>query len=194
MKRKGNFLKFLRTAHGWLGIFVMPWVLIMGLTGFYLNHSKMVMSAFQPAELAESQFEGLRPAAPITLDTVQELAKSIWPARPIKKVWEKEYHGWPAYHVRIGGELVIQSISTGHYYVKTLYTRRTFGASGELVHSKTYWKKMLKDLHENGWLGGGLGTLLADILSISLILFGLSGSMMWIIPRIRKFENSNKSI
>ncbi len=36
MSSKGEFLRMLRIVHEWLGILVVPWVLIMGLTGFYL--------------------------------------------------------------------------------------------------------------------------------------------------------------
>ena len=184
-------MRGLRTFHGWLGIFVVPWVLIMGLTGIYMNHSKMVLSLFKQKEFAESQFNGLRPPAPITQDYARIFAESIWPERPIKKIWKKDYHGWPSFFVRKNKGLIILSIPTGHYYVKTRYTRRTFSPDGELVHEKLYWGRVFKDLHETGWLGGGLGTLLADIVSIAMIMFGVTGPMMWTIPRVRRLFRSS---
>ena len=192
VKAKGDFLRTLRTIHGWLGIFVVPWVLIMGLTGFYMNHSKMVLSLFQQKEFSESQFEKFQPPTTITRDTARILAESVWPKQSIKKIWKKDYHGRSSFYVRKATGLVILSIPTGHYYLKTRYTRRTFSPKGELVHKKIYWGRIFKDLHETGWLGGGMGTLLADIISIALIFFGVSGSMMWTIPRVRRFFRSSE--
>ena len=37
---KAQVLRGLRTVHTWLGVLVVPWIIIIGATGFYLNHSK----------------------------------------------------------------------------------------------------------------------------------------------------------
>lgn len=193
MIAKGGFLTTIRTIHGWLGILVVPWVLIMGATGFYMNHTRMVLSVVQQAEFAESSFNELQPPAPITKDTARLLAQSHWPDQPILSVVKKKYHGWPSYFVKKTGELFILSIPTGHYYLKTRYSRRTYMPNGTLVHSKTYWGRVFKDLHATGWLGGFVGTLIADFVSIALVLFGVTGSVLWLTPRVRKLNRSLKN-
>jgi len=190
-KRKGRFLRALRAVHGWIGVVVVPWVFIMGLTGFYLNHSKTIMSFVPQEKYDERQFNLLKPALPITEKSARILANSIWPELPVRKIWKKTYHGWPSYFVRKGNRRIILSIPTGHYYAKVRYSRQTFTPGGKLVHTKIYWWRILKDLHERGWIGGALGTWLTDIFSAALILFGLSGAIMWGTPRIRKLKRSS---
>ncbi|MDA1098864.1 MAG: PepSY domain-containing protein [Proteobacteria bacterium] len=181
---QGSFLRILRTVHGWLGIIVLPWALSMGLTGLYMNHSGFVLSFFPQDEFSESRLDELKPPAPITRENARSLAKSIWPRQPVQKLWQEDYHGRPSFFAETSKGWVILSIPTGHHYVKTPYTRRTFTPKEGLVHSKIYWGNIFEDLHETGWLGGGLGTWLADLFCIALVLFGVSGSMMWSIPRI----------
>ncbi|MBT3329892.1 MAG: hypothetical protein HOK21_24310 [Rhodospirillaceae bacterium] len=165
---------------------MLPWVLIMGLTGLYMNHSRTVISIFQQAEFSEKELEALRPSAPITRESARILAGSVWPDQHIRKIWKENYHGRPSFFVSTGKGRIILSIPTGHHYIKTRYTRRTFTPNEGLVHRKVYWESIFSDLHKTGWLGGGLGTWLADLFSFVLLLFGLSGSMMWLVPRITR--------
>ncbi|MDH3594110.1 MAG: PepSY domain-containing protein [Rhodospirillales bacterium] len=186
-RAKGRVLRACRSVHGWLGALVLPWVIVIGATGLYLNHSKAVLPLFGPQAFSESGFEAERPAAPITRERARALAESVWPEDPIRKISEKDYHGRPSFYVEKRRGKVILSIPTGHYYLKTRYTRRTFSPQGQLLHSKTYWGTIFKDLHRSGWLGWGLGTWPADLVSIAMVVFGLTGSMMWWVPRTRRF-------
>ena len=88
---RARLLKVLRTFHGWIAIFVFPWVLIIGLTGFYLNHSKMILGIIEPAGYDESQFSEW-PEANITRFTALALAKDVWPDERVQKVEFTEYH------------------------------------------------------------------------------------------------------
>lgn len=36
-------MRLLKTIHSWLGVIVLPWVLIIGFTGLFLNHQSLVM-------------------------------------------------------------------------------------------------------------------------------------------------------
>lgn len=42
--------------------------------------------------------------------------------------------------------------------------------------------------HRTGWLGWSLGTILADITSLALIVFGLSGMVLWYLPKHKRFK------
>jgi hypothetical protein len=178
----------LRTIHGWLGVIILPWVLIMGFTGFYMNHSKLVLSLFPQTAFSESQFEGHSPPSPITEKIALNIAASIWPKQPVQSIRETTYHGWPSFQLKKPDGRIIVAIPTGHYYVKTRYIRQTFSPNGALLHEKFYWSRVLKELHETGWFGGGMGTWLADIFSFVLIGFGVSGLLMWSVPKIRRIR------
>jgi hypothetical protein len=183
---KGRVLRACRSLHGWLGVLVLPWVIVIGATGLYLNHSKLVRPVFGPQAFSESGFEAERPAAPVTREQARALAAALWPEDPIGKISEKDYHGRPSFFVETRRGKVILSIPTGHYYLKTRYKRRTFSPRGDLLHSKTYWGAIFKDLHRSGWLGWGLGTWPADLVSAAMVIFGLTGSTMWWVPRARR--------
>lgn len=186
-------LRLLRTIHSWLGVIVMPWVVIIGATGFYLNHGKQIMSLVGYAEFSEAGFELSSPEEPITPEALYDLSHSIWPDAEIKRIEDVVYHGRPSYQALTDKGLVIVSRTTGHYYAKTRYTRRTFSPSGELLHTKYYWGRAFKELHETGWLGGGLRTWLADGVAIAMIFFGISGFTLWVVPRVRRLRRRRVS-
>jgi len=188
--KKGSFLRTCRSVHGWLGVLILPWVIVIGATGFYLNHSKMVLKLFGQQAFSESEFGKEKPPKPITVESARLLGQKVWPEEPIRGISHETYHGRPSFVIKKRQGRVILSIPTGHYYLKTRYTNRTFSPQGQLLHSKRYWGRIFKDLHVTGWLGRTFGTWPADLVSISMILFGLTGSLMWWVPRVRRFMRS----
>jgi hypothetical protein len=72
-----RFLRICRTIHSWLGALVMPWVLIIGFTGFYLNHTQLVLGAIGYTELSESDTAGAADSA-VTQELAQQIAASVW--------------------------------------------------------------------------------------------------------------------
>lgn len=187
-----RMLSVCRSVHGWLGVFVMPWVLIIGATGFYLNHASLFRPLFQQAAFSEVAFDRVTPPQPITRKTAQRLGEKLWPDQPIQRITRKSYHGRKSYFVRKARGNIILSIPTGHYYLRTRFTRLTFAPDGQLLHSKFYWGRVLKDLHETGWVGRGLGTWLADIVAAAMMVFGSTGMFMWVTPRIHRKLNKRK--
>ena len=181
-----RILRLLRTIHSWLGAIVMPWVVIIGATGFYLNHNNQIMALFGYVEFSETGFDRLHPAQPVTPEMARNLSLQVWPDANVQRTKELLYHGRPSYQALSYKGSLIVSRTTGHYYAKTPYTRRTFSPSSELLHTKYYWGPRLKELHESGWLGGGLQTWLADIVAIAMIFFGMSGFTLWLVPKVRK--------
>jgi len=183
-----RILRLLRTLHSWLGAFVMPWVVIIGASGVYLNHGNQIMALFGYVEFSEAGFDLLSPVQPVTPETARGLSLQVWPDAIVQRTKQVQYHGRPSYEASTDKGTLIVSRTTGHYYAKTPYTRRTFAPSGELLHRKFYWGPVLKELHKSGWLGGGLQTWLADIVGIAMIFFGMSGFTLWSVPKIRKLR------
>ncbi|MFN3280590.1 MAG: hypothetical protein ACK40I_02810 [Tabrizicola sp.] len=50
-------MRLLKTVHGWLGVIVLPWVIVIGLTGLFLNHEKLVMGWLEGEGYDEAQFD-----------------------------------------------------------------------------------------------------------------------------------------
>ncbi len=183
---RAKTLKLLRTSHAWLAIFVFPWILMIGLTGFYLNHSKAVLGLIEPAAYDESLFNEWPNRIEATRESALALAESIWPGEEVTKFASKAYHKRPSYIMDLPSGQVIVSRPTGHYFVKHGFMRETYAPDGTMLHSKRYWGSMFKRLHTRGWLSSRFGTWLADITSLSLVVFAISGMFLWWMPRAKK--------
>ena len=189
-KPRGRALRLLRTVHAWMGIFLFPWVIAIGATGFYMNHAKIILSVIEGPKYVESRFDDwlvTQPLMqPVTQETARDVALTVWPGEAIEKVSEKDYHDRPSFEFKKASGRIIVTQPTGHYFVKTRYTRRTYAPDGALLHSKIYWGAIFKGLHRAGWLGGALGTWLADITSLAMVVFGMTGVVLWWVSRSRR--------
>ncbi len=182
---KARLLKSLRTIHGWMGIIIFPWILIIGFTGFYLNHSRMVLSWFEGPSYDESQFADW-PDIGADEAMARALAQQLWPDQRLDRIDFDSYHGRQAILITVGDGQVILSQPTGHYFVKEGFTRKTFAPDGTLLHNKVYWGSAFKTLHTRGWLTSTFGTFIADVIAFALMIFAISGLIVWWLPRTKK--------
>ncbi len=187
---KGRVLRLLRTVHSWLGIVIFPWIVAIGATGFYLNHERAILPLIAAADYDESRFERWPGAAPAGREAAVAVAAAVWPGETVSEVLERTYHGRPVFELVMPPGRVIVVKPTGHYFVKTAYTRRTYAPDGTLLHRKVYWDTVLKRLHVRGWLGRGLGTWLADLTSLAMVLFGATGLVLFLTPRLGRMRRA----
>ena len=183
---RAKILKLLRTSHAWVAIVVLPWVLMVGLTGFYMSHSKTILKLIEPTGYDESLFADWPNSVEVTRGSALALAESIWRGEEVMKFVSKSYHNRPSYIMDLPSGRVIVSRATGHYFVKYGFTRETYAPDGTMLHSKKYWGSIFKTLHERGWLSSRFGTWIADITSLSLVFFALTGMFLWWMPRAKK--------
>jgi len=181
-----KILKYLRMFHAWLGVLVIPWVLMFGLTGFYLNHQNFVLGLLPAGEFDESALAANPLEKPLTLDEATRLSDSFWPEDPAQKVSMGNYHGFSAYQFDKPQGQIIVAVATGHYYTKTALVNTTYSAQGEVLNRRYYWRYIFGIFHKTGWLNWGFKTLLADLTALSFIAFGLSGIFLWAMPRYKK--------
>jgi hypothetical protein len=176
-------LKFLRKLHSWLGIIALPWVILFGVTGFYLNHPDVIRSILPLTSYEDvgSRFEGL--PKPLTMEEAERIAQAYWPESQMKSVSKSVYHGHEAINFEREAGQIIVAVDTGHYYVKSRLKNLQFSPDGDLVGRKIYWNYVFGVFHRTGWLGWSLGTILADITSLALITFGISGMVLWYLPK-----------
>jgi hypothetical protein len=185
-------MRLLKTVHGWLGVLVLPWVLVIGLTGLFLNHEGLVLGWLQGAEYDEAQFDAWPDPRPMTSDAARALAATLLPEAELKRNADQSYHGRPAASFEAAGTEVIVALQTGHYWVKTDTSRVTHAPDGSVLETKVYWEAIVKRLHVQGWLTGTFGTWLADITAAAMVIFGFSGIILFLVPRLRRRQNRRR--
>lgn len=182
-------MRLLKTLHGWLGVIVLPWVIIIGLTGLFLNHERLVMGWLEGEGYDEAQFDVWPGAMPVTLDDAKALALRLYPDTDFSLGDDRTYHGREAAIFEAGGTQVIVALQSGHYWVKTDTSRVTHAPDGTVLETRTYWESIFKRLHVRGWLTSAFGTWLADITAAAMVVFGLSGIVLFLVPRLRRRQN-----
>lgn len=185
-----SFVGFLRTIHGWLGFFVMPWIIVIGLTGFYLNHSKTIYEMLPNGSYDEKLMDEWLVTAPVSAATALKLASTIWPNEAVISTTEETYHQRPSYVIEKDSGRIIVTKATGHFWVKSEFTRLTFNPDGALLNKKRYWSNIFKAIHTDGWINSYLGSFLADATALAMVVFGASGIFMFLIPRMRGNKNN----
>lgn len=185
-------MRLLKSVHGWLGVLVLPWVIIIGLTGLFLNHQGLVMGWLEGDGYDESQFDLWPGARAVTPAEARALAERQLPGRVLTPGDATAYHGRPAAIFEADGTQVIVALTTGHYWIKTDLRRVTYAPDGTVLEAKTYWEGIFKRLHERGWLSRSLGTWLADITAAAMVVFGLSGIVLFLMPRLRRRRNRQR--
>jgi hypothetical protein len=185
-------MRLLKTVHGWLGVIVLPWVIIIGLTGLFLNHQRLVLDWLDGEAYDEALFDSWPGAAPVTVEAAQALAKGLYPGQALTLDTDKTYHGREVAMFNAGNTQVIVALKTGHYWIKTDTSRVTHAPDGTVLETRTYWEAIFKRLHERGWLTRTFGTWFADITAAAMVVFGLSGIVLFLLPRLRRRQNRQR--
>ena len=71
-----SFERFLRSLHAWLGICILPWVVVAGFTGFYMNHGKLILSLLPDSGFDVTQFDASPLAKEVTRAQAFALARA----------------------------------------------------------------------------------------------------------------------
>lgn len=188
MNKMAQALKVFRTIHSYLGIIALPWVILFGISGLYLNHPNLITNILPASAYSDTseQFESLE--TPLTSEQAADIARLYFQNSPMKSIREIEYHGFNSIEFQRESGTIIVSKETGHYYVKNNFQNVLHSADGVVVDRKIYWNYFLGVFHRTGWFGWSIGTIFADITAFALIIFGISGMTIWYIPRHRRFK------
>lgn len=172
-------LRLIRALHGWLAIVIVPWVLMMGVTGLYLNHPESFKSVLPASEFDETLFDIWPTAAPVDEEGARAIAVAAMPKAVFKRSEKPRYHNRDVIRWDSPDGDVIVVAKTGHYWVKKFYTRSTFSPEGKRLHTVFYWSRIFRRLHQYGWYDKSLGTLLSDATGVAMIVFGLTGIVLF---------------
>lgn len=136
-----KLLQWLRSIHGWLGILILPWIIALGLTGFYLNHGDAVMSLIGSGELDFGTFELLPGDEMVPEPAAMALAATFWPGKSLGAPEIVNYHGEQAYAFKDRDDELIVLVSSGYYFWKTAYARKAYKPDGTRIDTKIYWPR-----------------------------------------------------
>ena len=180
----------LRTIHAWLGILVLPWVIILGLTGLYLNHTKLVKS-FLPSSERASLAVILQWPDPVevTPDTALELMRVVWPDAVVQTVLEERFRKQAVLSIETDHGVLSVVKRSGHYWLRGQWQRDFYAPDGTLLNHYIAWGGLFKRLHVYGWLTRDFGRWLTDIAAVALVTFGFSGLVLFLNPRLRRRRN-----
>ena len=78
--------------------------------------------------------------------------------------------------------------------MKSRLQNKMFAPDGSLENRKIYWGYVFGVFHRTGWVGWSIGTVLADITAIALIIFGFSGLVLWYLPKHKRFKRRMRSM
>lgn len=181
-----GFERLLRTLHSWLGVLILPWIIIAGFTGLYMNHEDLVLSVLPDGNVGASVF--------VDGGTVQDeaSARTLAEARfgPVEGGKSKKFEGRKAlsFKTKDGSEVLVD-LETGHLWQVGRYLVTLYAPDGTVLAHDLRRGRILTSLHERGWVGSALGTWLADITAGALMVFGLSGLYLFFAPRLRRMKN-----
>jgi hypothetical protein len=182
-----GFERLLRNVHTWLGVMILPWVIIAGVTGLYMNHSSLILSVFPVGDIDAPLLRA--PSLPQTEESAAEIVKALYPDARFDDMGGGRQNGRDGYVFAANDFEAMVDQATGYVYVKSRYFMHLYSPSGHRVASKPYWSKLLSRLHRDGWVGGALGSWPADIVAAALVIFGSSGLYLFTAPRLRRAKN-----
>lgn len=182
--------RMLKNVHSWLGVLILPWVVAAGFTGFSMNHRDLVLAQLPfGAAYDAALFDGAPLARPVDEAGAERIAALVAPGAELFPDGAVMVKGRPAF-VFVGGDFgVTVDAATGYARSEGRYVTQTHAPDGERVHTRIRWSRVLSSVHERGWVGSALGTWLADIAAGALVVFGLTGLVLFVAPRLRRMKN-----
>lgn len=178
--------RFLKTVHGWLGVMILPWVILAGLTGLYQNHGNLFLRVLPQTRILPALIADL-PSAPVDLAAVQALATTDLGRHVLAR--EARVLGRPGFQA-VAPDLTLQvDAATGARLWIGAYVSTLTDADGHVLARQVQWSRLLQRLHRAGWAGDRFGTWPADLAAGALVVFGSSGLWLFLAPRVRRWKN-----
>lgn len=83
----------LKLLHGWLGVFILPWVVVIGLTGLSLNHWNLIRGWVTPPSYDEALFDTLPRLNVVSKAEAITLSRLILNESLQANIEQDRYHG-----------------------------------------------------------------------------------------------------
>lgn len=179
--------RLLKTIHGWLGVLILPWVVIAGVTGLYENHQSLVVGLLPSASTGAERLQDL-PTVVISSEDAAKLASSLLSGQPGKPE-NVTFKDRKVLKVDGAAADLYVDLATGAYWINGTFIQSLYQPDGRWIASSVRWSNVLSRLHRRGWVSDRFGTWPADMTASALTIFGISGLYLFVAPRIRRSRN-----
>jgi hypothetical protein len=192
---KNWLLHRLRPWHARTGTAALLLLLLLALTGIYLNHSALFGLDPAPAEAAEPLTTATPPeAVPIPVGRALDVARAEWGDVRLQFVQLRQEGGRLVYRVRRKGrsdEVTVDGQTGRLAAVRGRWRETRYDEDGGAQDSRVSWTRLLFDLH-TGRILGEPGKLIADAGALALLLLAASGAYLFTVPRWRKWRAARR--
>ncbi|MDG2340397.1 MAG: PepSY-associated TM helix domain-containing protein [Paracoccaceae bacterium] len=191
MFRNFSIERTLRTLHSWLGALILPWIFMAGLTGFYMNHEKLVLSAFpESTAMSGAEFFLAEGAGNVSQPEAMLIAQAFDPNMSYAPNKTTKYNGTRIFRFKAGSHntVYVDRQSGGFWHLRR-YKVTAYDRNGQKLGSELRWGRVFSSIHERGFVGESLGRWLADMTAIALMVFASSGLVLFASPRLRRRRN-----
>jgi len=187
------FLRWCRTIHSWLGVLILPWVIVIALTGFYINHPQGFHSLLGYQDITSAELSNLQPVQ-VNQQLVETIVKANWPSEELLGQGQSRYRNRQMFAIsKPSGTIYIPIPATNIYFVREGMRERIVGIDGTQFRDQLPYPQMFRVLHEQGWLSSTFGTFFADLVALAMVLFGFTGLLMFSVPKVRKLKSYLKT-
>lgn len=178
---RDRWLATVRKIHRTIGIVAAPLIVVIGLSGLFLNHGKLFETIFSfekqlVATTAEpwSRQQAIARAGEIIGGAVKE----------IEKRRKKHRLYFRAIDNGLKRPGLIIDTATHSYWLVTRYNELNYDENGNRIERRWFLRRLAEDLH-SGRILGLFGKLIVDLLSLCLVVFAITGTIMWVATRRR---------
>jgi hypothetical protein len=179
--------RFLKSLHGWLGVMILPWIVMAGFTGLVENHGYAILRHLPDTRFAPAMVAQL-PPSPVDAARVTEMAARLLP-QPFLPPSQARVLTRPGFSVIAQGRTLQVDQATGAYLLIGPYMSTLYDAKGWRIATQVQWPRLMNRLHRAGWASDSLGTWPADLAAGAMMLFGASGLWLFLAPRFRRWRN-----
>lgn len=211
-KRSRNWiLRKLREWHVWLGVVLSAFIVLVCLTGIYMNHKDLFQGnkKHHPTVATQNRHPERQPlltpqtqlgSIPVGFEQAMALAAGYLGENAIlEKVELKNEHGTLVYKIKTDKyagpdqELIINAYNGAEITLQNRDRYTTVYTDDRGSEAVAYdWGKIIEHLHSGRLFGDTCGRLLIDFTSLVIIVLTISGVYLWWVPihRKRKAEKS----
>jgi uncharacterized protein len=188
-------VKLSRAIHRWLGLISLPLILVIGITGYYLNHRRQVRGILPLSGQSTELFSSPHPDGPRGFGHLIAIKDAVWGNVRVRSFRAGRYRAYETLSVTQSedpGRRIIMAVESGDFIVRSRYFQRGYRADGTLLSVTISWRRLLDRLHTGGIVQGKY-RILWDLLCLSLILLSATGMVLWFVPKLARMKRRRSS-
>lgn len=193
-KATHSLLKQMRNWHTQLGVYLAVLVMLVSLTGIYLNHKGLFEREDDKASAGRLRTDTQMSTLQISFTDALTTAREVWGDRSLEHIQLKDERGTLVYKIKAENDNeIIVDATTGEVAHKKAYKVVDYASVGIPGKHGYNWNKIIGDLH-TGKILGGFGKLVIDLTAFTFIVLTVSGVYLWYRPKqLKKWKAEQKA-